>query len=195
MSGRLRKPTAAVPWYYFVGLETGPPLAATLAANVLLAGLFFLFYFIGLFWAPVAFAIVYTVHVSAIWLYLLYEMFGAEWRLGKVSGIRILALYAVTILQYAFWHSIVMLSNSFAFVGIPPDASLGRKFLLSLFVSVESVSSLGSGAIIASSDGSFVSVGFNAVHGTLFLVLAVPMLLAIFFENSNVRRNRGRRMQ
>lgn len=190
MPVRPRKRNATVPWYFFVGLESGAPLAATLAANVLLAGLFSLFYFVGLLWAPLALAVVYTVHVSAIWIYLMYEMFVAEWRLGKVSGVRILVLYAITIMQYAFWHAIVLLFNAVAFVGIAPDASLGRRFLLSLFVSVESVSSLGSGAIIAASDEAFVTVGFNTVHGTLFLVLAVPMLLSIFFERNNARKTR-----
>lgn len=167
---------------FFVSLEPRA-LFSTLALNIIFGGLFFLYFVPGIpFGVPLAFSILYTVHVSSVWLYILYELFFAGFLFEKVTGIRIIILYAMTVLQYAFWHSIVLLFNPFAFTGIDPGASPGRRFLLSLFVSVESVSSLGSGAIIANSDGAFVSVGFNTVHGTMFLVLAVPMLLAIFFE-------------
>lgn len=168
----------------FVSLESGLRLFSTIFLNTFFVIIFLILYLIpGIpVGVPLFLSIVYTLHVSAVWIYLLYEIFVAEILIQRITGIRIIVLYIFTILQYTFWHSIVLAFNPSAFTGIDPGASAGRRFLISLFVSVESVSSLGSGAIIANSDGAFVSVGFNAVHGTMFLTLAVPMLLSIFFQ-------------
>lgn len=169
---------------FFVSFESGSRLFSTILLNFFLVVIFLIVYLIpGIpVGVPLAFSIMYTLHVSAVWIYLLYELFVAEFLVKRITGIRILVLYVFTILQYAFWHSIVLAFNPSAFTGIDPGASNGRRFFLSLFVSVVSVSSLGSGAIIAKSDGAFVSIGFNTVHGTLFLSLAVPMLLSILFQ-------------
>lgn len=172
-----------------LSLEWGAPVFWTTALNLFVAGLFLLFYLIpvALPWLPLAFSILYTLHVSAVWIYLMYELFAEETLIISLSGFRILVLYLATMLQYAFWHAVALAFNPGAFVGIPEDASQIRRFLFSLFVSAETIGSLGSGAIIARSDGAFVTVGFNTVHGLLLLAVAFPMLITLVLQKQSKR--------
>lgn len=187
-----KSPKSRAPVLYGLSLDK-KPRASTLGVNALLWIVFWVLYiFVESPWWAFAFAILYSIHSIGVWITLIYEVFFAEWMIDRLSLPRVTLLYAITVSQHAFWYALVIAFNPDSFFGLPTGMSGISKrtvdLLMGFFISVETTSGLGSGAVFARSAAAFVAVGLNAVHAILFVVIAAPMIFGLFWFRKSAEK-------
>ncbi len=160
--------------------DGGRNTLATLALSGLLGLWYILVYFLQ---APSSYAVViavlFSAHSVGLWLYTVYAVMNPR-RRWRPSIMRAMTIGLIAILQYTFLYSALMLVEPDAFTGIGAGRSRTAKFFLSMFISTETMTALGSGTIFArdgAGAGPYVLIALNSIHGMVFWSLIIGKIV------------------
>ena len=134
-------------------------------------------------------ALASAIVLNCFGLYLFFKFLGQLQVLKKNSTRRFHGLAALAepglvlasiVFGYAALLASYLLFEPDAFLSIPADASRGLVFRRSLFLSIETTMSLGSGAIVASptAEGAYALIGMCTVHAYVFTTLVLAEFVA-----------------
>lgn len=133
---------------------------------------------------PLGFSIVFNV----FGLYFFFQYLNSLQVFGKSSnkyhGIYALVQPGIVLASIVFGYAALLASYLLfepnAFLSIPEDASRAFVFRRSIFLSIETTMSLGSGAIVASptAEGAYVLIGMCTVHAYVFTTLVLAEFVA-----------------
>lgn len=170
---------------YFFSLRT-PYIWTTSLVTLLL---FLLYLFLDLFlkspnWVPLIPALFLYFYVLVIWVLFFIRLFGGgkQTRVDEVILlVDLFLLYLFTLMQYTGIHATIARLDKKAFVGIPGDASPIVRIGLSLFLAMETISALGTGAIFANNESpwGYISIGAQSIQSLLFLGLIIAKVIAL----------------
>ena len=139
----------------------------TLALNAILLTVFLLIYFLTDTKAAILiFALIYSIHILGIWIYFIWDLINPS-RLRKLSLIRLVIIFFLTVLIWTVLHTTLLQFIPDAYAGIPSSSSKLQFLGLSMFLSIETIATLGSGAIFASIDSSawgYILIALNTIH-------------------------------
>ena len=152
----------------------------TVATSLLLAGWFVSVYFVRADRAYIAAtAALFTLHSVSLWIYSIVQMIhpAREWTPNLWRGV---ALTLALVAQYTFLYTTVLVFEPTAFQGISPSAGPSTRFFLSMFVSTETATALGSGTIFAREGSSlwpYLLIALDSVQGAILLAVIFAKLV------------------
>lgn len=149
--------------------------------------LFLLYLLLDLFlktpdWAPLIPALFFYSYVWGIWILFLFSLFGKQRKENEsILLADLFILYAFTLLQYTTIYATVARIDENSFIGIPGDAKPITRIGLSLFLAMETMAALGTGAIFANKESvwGFIPIAIQSIQSILFIGLIVAKVLIV----------------
>ncbi len=129
------------------------------------------------------FALIYAVDILLIWAVFITELVNPS-KIRKLSLIRLVIIFFLTVLMWTVLHSTLLQFISDVYDGVPSTSSKIQFFGYSMFLSIETIASLGSGAIFANNNNAwgYILIALNTMHGLTFITFAVSKVITIISE-------------
>ena len=183
---KLKESTAGKAVLYLFSLK--PPYLWT--TSLIVVFLFLLYLFLDLFlkssdWPPLVPTLFLYPWVWGIWILFLIRVFGKVQETNEqVLLLDLFIIYVFTLFQYTSKYAMVAKLDKHAFVVIPPDSSPITRIGLCLFLSVETMAALGTGAIFANNESpwGFIVIGIQSTQNVMFITLVVGKVLAMLLQ-------------
>ena len=112
-------------------------------------------------------------------------------KIRKLSLIRLVIIFFLTVLIWTVLHSTLLQFISDVYDGVPSTSSKIQFLGYSVFLSIETIASLGSGAIFANKNSAwgYIFIALNTIHGLTFITFAVSKVITIVSEKRKKHKN------
>jgi len=128
--------------------------------------------------AAATFTTVLMVHLVLVWVVFVLRLrsraVGGE--SGDITLVRLFLFLAVNVVAFSTFHATIELGSVGSYGNIPAGTTLVGLWGLGTFIAIETLSSLGSGTIIARAPLAFFAIALNNIASILFLTLAAAMI-------------------
>lgn len=166
----------------------------TLAINSIVLLVFLLIYFLTDSNAAIlVLGLIYSMHIMGIWTFFIIDLIDPK-RIRKLTLIRLVFIFVLTVILWTVLHSVLLQFIPDVYEGIPPTSTKIQFLGFATFLSIETIVSLGSGAIFASSDHAwgYLLIALNTIHGLTFITFGVAKVLTIISEKRQSNKKKSK---
>lgn len=131
----------------------------------------------------IALLVAIHVHFLVVWGYFVWQFLRPRRRLlSSVSLLRPVYLFVVTILAMAALHATLIHADASSYNSSVTGADAFGKWGMGIFVAIETMATLGSGAIAAATGLSLAAVAYNCLTAIAYNLFALGLVMSVFAD-------------